>query len=246
MTTQDHNQIMPETRDVQTGETAAGQLNQLLGKDSPLMRRSATQGKQHAASRGLLNSSLAAGSAQNAMIQSAAPIAQQDAQANFQQGLANQEITNQFQMADKAHAQNIERDKQQRNFVSSQAELDRQARMDEQERAIEANMQELAKRHAYELEQLGYKNELDQKNVSSSFAATTSQKTMESINAILSDPNLDPGARRGAIDNVVKMANETMAWGEKFYNTPMPEIQSPNQQQAPALPYQQYLGRLPF
>ena len=61
---------MPEMAEVETNEsmTSAGRLDQMLQSDSPLMERAATQGQQMANSRGLLNSSMAAGAAQGAMI----------------------------------------------------------------------------------------------------------------------------------------------------------------------------------
>jgi hypothetical protein len=51
----------------------------LLGKNSDYMKRAETKGLQTANTRGLLNSSLAAGAAQAAAIDAALPIAQQDA-----------------------------------------------------------------------------------------------------------------------------------------------------------------------
>jgi hypothetical protein len=61
--------------------TMAGLLDSILAKDSPLMQRAATQGKQFASNRGLLNSSMAGGAAQGAMIDRATPIASQDSQS---------------------------------------------------------------------------------------------------------------------------------------------------------------------
>lgn len=55
------------------------QLNSMLDENNPMMQRAATQGEQFANSRGLLNSSIAAGASQNAVIDAAAPFALQDA-----------------------------------------------------------------------------------------------------------------------------------------------------------------------
>jgi len=57
-----------------------GRLNRMLASDSPLMTRAATLGMQVANRRGLGNSSIAAGAAQNAVIEAAAPIAMQESQ----------------------------------------------------------------------------------------------------------------------------------------------------------------------
>lgn len=64
-----------------TKQTVSGQLNTMFASDSPLMKRAETKGLQHANTRGLLNSSLAANSAQTAMIDAATPIANADANA---------------------------------------------------------------------------------------------------------------------------------------------------------------------
>lgn len=60
-------------------QTVQGQLDGLLQKDNPLMQLARSRGMQHANSRGLLNSSLAADAAQTAMMDYALPIAQADA-----------------------------------------------------------------------------------------------------------------------------------------------------------------------
>ncbi|MFA5921163.1 MAG: hypothetical protein WC856_07710 [Methylococcaceae bacterium] len=75
-------------------QTVAGQMTGLLSSGSPLMQQSATEGKQYAQSRGLLSSSLGAEAAQNAMIRSALPIAQQDAQTNANFATSNQAAEN--------------------------------------------------------------------------------------------------------------------------------------------------------
>ncbi|MDV7394716.1 hypothetical protein RZS08_25250, partial [Arthrospira platensis SPKY1] len=65
-------------------QTVEGRLANILATDSPLMQRAATQGMQFANSRGLLNSTIAAGAAQGEMIDRATPIAQQDASQAWQ------------------------------------------------------------------------------------------------------------------------------------------------------------------
>lgn len=62
--------------------TVAGQLNDLVRQDSPLLQQARTRADQASNQRGLLNSSVAEGAAQNAVISQALPIAQADAQTN--------------------------------------------------------------------------------------------------------------------------------------------------------------------
>lgn len=59
--------------------TVAGQLNTLLAADSPYIQQAEQKAQEQSASRGLLNSTLAAQAGRTAAIQSALPIAQQDA-----------------------------------------------------------------------------------------------------------------------------------------------------------------------
>ncbi len=73
----------PAQVQVRDFETTQGQLDKVLAKDSPLMQQAARRANQATNSRGLLNSSLAVGAAQDAVIQNALPIAQQDAQTLY-------------------------------------------------------------------------------------------------------------------------------------------------------------------
>ena len=81
------NQLEPEstytagTRTVDPNELSATQLSNMLSGGSPLMQRARAVGTAAANRRGLVNSSMAAGSAQNAMIESAQPFALSDAEA---------------------------------------------------------------------------------------------------------------------------------------------------------------------
>lgn len=61
-------------------ETVESRLTNLLKKDNPYLLSARASAERKAASRGLLNSSIAAGAGESAAIQSALPIAQQDAQ----------------------------------------------------------------------------------------------------------------------------------------------------------------------
>lgn len=67
-------------RQVTPQEQVSFQLQQLLDNSSPYMENARRQGVEMAASRGNLNSSIAAGAAQRAAIEAGLPIAQLDAQ----------------------------------------------------------------------------------------------------------------------------------------------------------------------
>ena len=72
-------EVADVTRTVQPEETVAYQLDQILQSNNPIIQRARTAGLQFANQRGLLNSSIAAQASQQAAIDAALPIAQQDA-----------------------------------------------------------------------------------------------------------------------------------------------------------------------
>lgn len=97
---------LPALGTLQTSGTQAatvqGQMDNLLKNDSPLMQRATTRASQAANKRGLLNSSMAVQSGQEAALTAALPIAQADAKAYQAQGLANQNAMNTFGTAAQA------------------------------------------------------------------------------------------------------------------------------------------------
>ena len=63
--------------------TTSERTHAIIGRDSPLMRQAATRGRQYAHQRGLLNSSLAAGAAQGAVLDRSIDLARSDVDAEF-------------------------------------------------------------------------------------------------------------------------------------------------------------------
>lgn len=64
-------------------QTVEGSLNKIIAKDSPLMQQAAARAMAEKNNRGLINSSMAVGAGQDAVIGQALPIAQQDAQTRY-------------------------------------------------------------------------------------------------------------------------------------------------------------------
>ena len=75
-------------------ETVAGQLDTLLSKDSPYLQSARAGAMQTANSRGLLNSSMAAGAGESAAINAALPIAAADSATYSTASRENQGATN--------------------------------------------------------------------------------------------------------------------------------------------------------
>lgn len=84
------------TRTPQQNALVQHQITGLLNADNPYIRNARQRGREEAAGRGLLNSSMAAGSAERAGIESALPIASQDAQTFAQAEAQNLDALNQM------------------------------------------------------------------------------------------------------------------------------------------------------
>lgn len=76
--------------------TVSGQLETLLNKESEYMKNAEKRANERSASLGLLGSSMASGAAQRAAIETAMPIAQQDAQTYSKAALAEQATYNEI------------------------------------------------------------------------------------------------------------------------------------------------------
>ena len=75
--------------------TTSERTHAIIGQDSPLMRQAATSGRQYAHQRGLLNSSLAAGAAQGAVLDRSIELGKADVvneMQTFYAGLDQEEI----------------------------------------------------------------------------------------------------------------------------------------------------------
>jgi hypothetical protein len=83
-------------RDVDENQLVSEQLNDLLRSDSPYVQQARSRAANQAASRGLLNSSMAAGSGEAAAIAAGLPIATADANTYAQTAADNMNAENAF------------------------------------------------------------------------------------------------------------------------------------------------------
>lgn len=119
-------QYTPETRSVDTAtQTAAGQVNSLLSKDSPLLQRARTLATQGMAQRGLVNSSMNQGAGTAAMIDKITPIAQQDANTYNSVASENMAAKNTAAQVNTTEQNKFNLQTGQQNFTASQAATDR-------------------------------------------------------------------------------------------------------------------------
>lgn len=82
----------------------------------------------------------------------------------------------------------------------------------------------LVQQHEQRLKEMGFAAELDLDSVPSNFAASVSSNTMNAVNAIAGDPNLDAAAKQNAIQNVIENGNATLRWAAITYKTAFPPI----------------------
>ena len=120
-------------------DTVQGQLNGILSSNSPLMKRAETFGKQQANRRGLLNSSMAAGASQGAMIEAALPIAQQDASQQFQKGQMAQQQKNTLEQMARGNQYDVGLANLQQKNTLEQMKRDRDYSLDQLQASSTAN-----------------------------------------------------------------------------------------------------------
>jgi hypothetical protein len=240
----------PATRTLdEKNGTAAGRVDSILSKGSPLLERAQAQAVQQSQARGLINSSMAAEAGTAAMIDKATPLAQQDADAYNKVDSDNQAAQNtaaQYnaseinrfglqasdqgfqasQQKDSQAFQNSQLDKTQQ-FQATQADTDREIAVQkfnvEQENAFKTQ----AQAHANTLEQLGLQSKLTNSTLPAQSLTNILQQQQTSVGAIMADPNLTPDAKKAAIANLNDVANSNITALEALYNTPLPRITTP-------------------
>lgn len=191
-----------------TDETsAASRLDKIISKDSPLMERARTKGFQVANSRGLLNSSIAAGEAMNSMIDAAIPLAQSDATS----------------------ALTVSENSRDRGFRSTEAEKDRDLTRSEniEDRKFQGNQNRLDRGFTREQNQLDRDlnqqiarwnlDASEQGNVSSILASYEAADA-QIISAINSNPELDAQTRTNLLNDAKNRRDGRIALVETVYD----------------------------
>jgi uncharacterized protein YijF (DUF1287 family) len=118
-------------------DSVSSNLNQVTSQDSPLMNAARVEGLKLANKRGISNSSMAVGAAQDAMIRQALPIASQQASQNFQRnqgartfeyGMAAQEFDQGFRsdLFDRDAALRAYLQSSDQTFQSNESQLNRE------------------------------------------------------------------------------------------------------------------------
>ena len=213
------NQIAPVTQDFDESKGVAGRVNSITSSGSPLMETARTRATQNSARRGLQNSSIGVQAGEQAVIETATPIAQADAGLYQQQALTNQNARNNANVVnagnaiqtgtqgrtlmEQARLQQSQLDQNQRQFdTSTGLERDRLGQQQSQFDAQQAQQMTLAnldvqsRRELAELEAT-YKNQIQSSaNISQAWS-----QMMQGITQIQNNPELDDAAKRTQIEN---------------------------------------------
>lgn len=155
----------------------------------PIGQLATAQANEKSNSNGLLNSSMAVGAAQNAVLQAAIPIAQSDAQAQNAVGIANTEAQN----ANTTLNANLSTSTNQANTAAQNANT----------------LAHLDKESQLMLEQLRLNNGIQ--SGASTAAGQLYQQTMTAINKIQGDDKMDAATKQWAINQQIDLLKAGLA-----------------------------------
>lgn len=179
----------PEKISFEADDTVEGRVANIVKSDSPLNALARTGAAQTANRRGLLNSSMAAGEAEKAVLQTALPIAQQDAQSSLAVKQSNQAAQNQMLG-------------QQMQGEQSLSQIDRQGKINSnlnfENFTYEKNMQQLRGDQAKQLSEI--ETRASQIGQATSSMSVISSQVNAAIGEILANENIPAASKRQLID----------------------------------------------
>ena len=220
---------MPSIAPAQVNDSMADKVTALTSADSKMNQMARTEGLKSANSRGLLNSSLAVGAAQDAVIKNALPIASQDAAQDF----ARNQDARQFEysMVGQKDAQAFQRD---------QATLDRDLQIKVQTNALSAaeaaQIKDIASREgtaaadrAFQATMQGQDRALQEKlagwnlsssdrNAAANFITNTQGLYESQTRAIMANTALDATQRTAQMTSAKALYDKQMGLVEQMYN----------------------------
>lgn len=181
-------------------DTVAGQANTIIAADSPLMQRAAAKANEASNAKGLLNSSMAVGAAQGAVMDAATPIAQADANANRATALANADMQKQ---TDQFNAQ------QQNAMNTTSAQLQTQVNQSNTQASNSVTINQLDQANKIQLAniQATYQGDMQANQGSSTLFNTT----MSAINNIQQSTTMDAATKQASINQQVSLLKSGLA-----------------------------------
>lgn len=221
----------PKAFAVTPDQTVVSQLKGIIDSGSPLMQQAETRAKNAMNSRGLINSSMAVGAGQDAVIAAATPIATADA-ATYERAATNTTQGQNTALAAQAAAKNtaglqdaqLQTNTSQFNAGQQNAALSAAAGASNtvalQAQQNEANLQNIKTNRATDL-QIAQLTEAN-KNIlqSSSIAGQLYNTSLANLSAIISNPNMSEEQKTTALNDGVAQLNDALSVISKITNTP--------------------------
>lgn len=209
--------------------STATQLQGLLAKGSPYIERAKGEAVKAGHARGLQNTSMLAQAGEQAAISAALPIASQDAaqiamqNLSFQQygeqtGLLAQELQGRASESALLRAHETGLQLEERDFLGTQAELDRATQVGIAESDIVARQALLdADLDVQQLRDLMNVDASDRQAVVTGMANANNAYT-NALNAIMANPDLDADTRGGYLENIAVRRDDALRILEDVYN----------------------------
>lgn len=150
------------TREMQPGMMVENRLESLANSRGNYMTNARQRGLEQAASRGNLNSSIAAGASERAALEAALPIASQDAQTEFALGSENMGAMNQNLMQERQLGNQLVSDRLAAGTQSGIAQMNNAGALQRQREnlAYEGEQAGLTRAQQLELLERGYQHDL--------------------------------------------------------------------------------------
>lgn len=233
-------EAMPSIAPAQVSDSMAEKVTALTSKDSPLNQAARTEGLKMANRRGLLNSSMAVGAAQDSVIKNALPIASQDAAQDFQRnqdarafeyGMAAQGDAQDFQSQQAALDRALQQQMQTQSLSAAEAAqirdiasregiaaADRALQQTLQSKDIEFRSGEGALDRALQQRLASWNLASSDRNAAAQFISNTQQMYTATVQSIMANTNLDAGQRSQQMASAQSLYNRQMGLVEELYH----------------------------
>lgn len=194
--------IEPEKRTVDANETVAGQLDDILKTDSPLLQRARARANEMANSRGLVNSTMAAQAGEAAVIDAALPIASADAGTQNMAKRENMAATN--------------------TALQMNADATNKATLVNTDAANQVALQNLRGEQANTLAEVeaNYKSIIQ----SSQSAAVAFDTASKSITAIMADTNTSQAQKQRAVNTIAQILQASLHTAGQLANVDIAQL----------------------
>ncbi len=212
-TTFENVQAQPASTTVNDNATVENRLTGLLSSGSKYIQANEASSLRKSSARGLLNSSIAAGEGQKAAIESALPIAQQDAKLFGDMALQNNKAENDSSLNNQVAALEFQKTNNNAAITGALTTQESKKAFELQRLADTAQMQRIEVDNIFKQQLQTQSLDASNRQALISSLSAMGQETVGSIERILRDTNIEADAKQSAIDAVMSnyRANVTTA-----------------------------------